>query len=192
MTQDIIEFDELLIRSKKGDIKSLELILSKLKPFIIKNCRSVYLKNYSMDDLVSISNLSIYNAIQYFDFKKSQHFFPYVIRSIKNNLNMEIRKASKNWREDSLEGRLDGSGEGFLNSGIEKSIEDEYIKSALVEELMKELSYEEKSLIDSIYYKDMTIHHYAEINKLEYKKCSNMKLKALKKMRKRAKSKKIK
>lgn len=183
MDENIIEFDELCKRAKSGDANAVWLIVLKLKPFIIKCSHSIYLKNYDSEDIISVANVALLRAIKCFKFDSNKRFFPYAIITIKNALSMEIRKAAKHWKESSLDNCLEQNGEGFTSYDNQKSMEEEYINKELVKLRLEVLNNEERKLIISIYYKCITITKYASINHFDYKKCSNMKLKALRKMR---------
>lgn len=184
MNENIVEFDELCKRAKSGDGNAAELITLKLKPFIIKCSHSIYLKNYDSEDIISVATVALLKAIKCFKLDSNKNFFPYAITTIKNALNMEIRKAAKHWKESSLDNCLEQNGEGFTSYDDQKSMEDEYINKELVRSRLEVLNKEEKKLIISLYYKGNSIAKYASINNLNYKKCSNMKLKALRKMKK--------
>lgn len=180
---NILEFDKLCSDAKNGNTDALKLIMEKLKPFIIKKSLNIHLKNYDIEDFISISNISLYKAIKCFDFKRKRNFFPYAIMTIKNNLNMEIRKASKNWMESSLDEHME-KGENVLLSSTERLMEDVLLNKQEILELMKVLTLEEKNIIVEVYYKNMSLADYARISKSDYKKCKNLKLKAIRKMRK--------
>lgn len=184
MNENIIEFDELCKRAKSGDGNAVWLITLKLKPFIIKCSHSIYLKNYDSEDIVSVATVALLKSIKCFKLDSNKNFFPYAIITIKNAINMEIRKAAKHWKESSLDNYLEQNGEGFTSYGDQKSMEEEYINKELVKSRLDVLNNDERKLILSLYYKGTTIVKYASINNLDYKKCSNMKLKALRKMKK--------
>ncbi|MFL0251987.1 sigma-70 family RNA polymerase sigma factor [Clostridium neuense] len=184
MKENIIEFDKLCKEAKNGDGDAVWLIIEKLKPFIIKCSHSIYLKNYALEDIISVANIALLKSIKCFKLDSGKHFFPYAIITIKNELNMEIRKVAKCWMESSLNNYLEVSGE---NSGIfssENSLEEDYIVKELIEARLKILSDEERKLIVSVFYKGVTLMEYSKFNNLSYKKCSNMKLKAMRKMKK--------
>lgn len=149
----------------------------------MKASRKIYLKNYDIEDFVSISIFSLYKAIKCFSLTDENHFFPYAIMSIKNNLNMEIRKASKNWRESSFEVYAE-KGEMTVSVDNETLIEDIFVNKEGALYFTKELNLEEKSIIISIYYDNLSMADYARINRIDYKKCKNLKIRAIRKMRK--------
>lgn len=184
MNENIIEFDELCKRAKSGDDNAALLITLKLKPFIINCSHSIYLKNYDSEDIISVAIVALLRAIKCFKLDSNKNFFPYAIITIKNALNMEIRKAAKHWKESSLDNCLEQNGDNFTSYDYQSSMEDEYIYKELVKSRLDVLNSEERKLIISLYYKGITIVKYASINHLNYKKCSNMKLKALRKMKK--------
>lgn len=184
MNENIIEFDKLCKEAKNGDIDAAWLITEKLKPFIIKCSHSIYLKNYDSEDIISVANIALLKSIKCFKLDAGKHFFPYAIITIKNALNMEIRKVAKYWMESSLSNYLEGNAENSTIFNSEKSLEEDYMVKELVEARLKVLSDEERKLIISLFYEDISIVEYSKCNNLEYKKCSNMKLKAMRKMKK--------
>lgn len=183
MNESIIEFDKLCRKAKSGDKDASWLIIAKLKPFMIKCSHSIYLKNYDLEDIISVATVSLLKSIKCFKLDSSKHFFPYAIMTIKNALYMEIRKVAKHWNENSLESYIEEKGESFIMYNDEKSIEENYIKKELIKSRLIVLDGEERRLIASLFREGMTIAEYARINNLEYKKCSNMKLKAIRKMK---------
>lgn len=184
MNETIDEFDKLCKKAKSGDISASWLIIMKLKPFIIKCSHSIYLKNYDSEDIISVANIALMKSIKCFKLGGTKHFFPYAIITIRNALNMEIRKVAKHWKEGSLDSYIEENGEGTAMCSNEESIEECYIKKELVKERIDVLNREERKLIFALFYGGISIVEYAKINNLNYKKCSNMKLKALRKMKK--------
>lgn len=184
MNENIIEFDELCKRAKSGDSNAVWLITLKLRPFIIKCSHSIYLKNYDLEDIISVATVALLKSIKCFKLNGNKNFFPYAIITIKNALNMEIRKGARHWKESSLDNYLEQNGEVITSYDDQKSIEEEYINKELVKSRLEVLNNEERKLIFSLYYKGTSIAKYASVKNLDYKKCSNMKLKALRKMKK--------
>lgn len=184
MNENIIEFDRLCKKAKDGDADASWLIIIRLRPFIIKCAHSIYLKNYDVEDIISVANIALMRSIKHFKLGGTKHFFPYAIITIRNALNMEVRMVAKYWKEGSLEGYIDKNGEGIGICGNQESIEERYVKKELVKKRIDVLNCEERKLIIALFYGGISIVKYAKINKLNYKKCSNMKLKALRKMKK--------
>lgn len=78
----------------------IEIMLDKYKPFINKICRK-YLNlaqkvGIELDDLIQIANISLINAIKYYDNNLKTTFYTYINKCIENNLLTEIRKELSN------------------------------------------------------------------------------------------------
>lgn len=180
-----IEIESLVKEAKNGCNVAKTEIIKRFRPFIIKRAKEVYIKNYDMEDLIQIGNLSILRAINNYNLEKG-NFVSYVTFAINNNFNYEIRRKSKERFESSLN-KVVEEGVEFLglisdNIDLEENIIEkekfEYLKYALME-----LRLDERELIVSVYIHEVKIKDYAEKNGIKYGTALKRKRTALTKLR---------
>jgi len=168
-----LELNSIVLRAKKGDNKAMTKIIEKFTPFILKQCKSIYIKDYEIEDLIQIGQMSLINAVKHFKIENKKDFAGYAICSIKNNYNCEIRQRCKFNYEISL-----NSSQNIYNMielfPSEEVIEDDYIYKMQVKQLysfLGKLTKEDKELIEWIYLKQKSIKSFAKIKDLRYETC---------------------
>ncbi|MCY6369048.1 sigma-70 family RNA polymerase sigma factor [Clostridium ganghwense] len=182
MNKDI----ELLVKkAKESDLKAKEELLNRFKPYVIKKARGIYIKNYDMDDLIQIGNISIMKAIDKYNLEK-ENFVSYVTLAINNNFNYEIRKMSKSRYDSSLNKVVEGDLEIIDIILEEENIEEDFIKKEKLNTVyiaLNKLNEKERKLIYSIYFKDIKLKEYALKEEIKYGTVLKRKTKILKKLR---------
>lgn len=180
-----LELNSIVLRAKKGDNKAMTKIIEKFTPFILKQCKSIYIKDYEIEDLIQIGQMSLINAVKHFKIENKKDFAGYAICSIKNNYNCEIRQRCKFNYEISL-----NSSQNIYNMielfPSEEVIEDDYIYKMQVKQLysfLGKLTKEDKELIEWIYLKQKSIKSFAKIKDLRYETCIRRKKVILLKLR---------
>lgn len=179
------EIENLVIQSKRGDKDSIEELLNRFTPYILKKSGEVYLKGYDRDDLMQIAYIYVLNCIDKYKIN-SNSFTTYVIRAIDNAFNYEIRKRAKDNYEGSLEWEnSDGvSLMEVLPSNL--NIEEECIKkeeSDLVIKLTEKLPMNYRNVIEEIFLKEISLKEYAEKYNINYSTAIKRKSRALKKLK---------
>lgn len=180
-----MELKELVLKAKENDICAKEELLIRFKPFIIKQCNKVYLKDYTFDDLIQISYLSLLKAIEKFNVK-NDNFIAYATISIKNNLNYLIRQNAKLNYEMSIF-KETGENIEFIDTlkyefQIEKSITHKETIKALIDGIIN-LPREERYIIESIYFRNKSLKNLsAELN-IKYITLAKRKERILKKLK---------
>ena len=144
---------DLLLKAKNNDSRSKEEIIKMYYPLIIKEAKTIYLKNKSFEDIVQIGVINLLHVIDVFDLSKNVDKFPsYALWAIKNGYKYLCRSQIKYNSEFSLNNvNEEGSelGDSIIDENI--NVEDTVIKSAVNENLhlaLKKLDYEERDLID--------------------------------------------
>lgn len=182
MNKDI----ELLVKkSKEGHLESKEELLNRFKPYIIKKAREIYIKNYDIDDLIQIGNLSIIKAIDKYNLDKG-NFVSYVTFSISNNFNYEIRKMSKTRYDSSLNKVIDDNLEIIDIVAWEENIEENFIRKEKLNNVriaLNKLNEGERNLIYNIYFADIKLKEYASKEGIKYGSALKRKTKILNKLR---------
>lgn len=182
MNKDI-EF--LVKKSKEGDLKAKEELLNRFKPYIIKKVREIYIKNYDIDDLIQIGNISIIKAIDKYNLDKG-NFVSYVTFAINNNFNYEIRKMSKTRYDSSLNKIIDENLEIIDIVTCEENIEENFIRKQKLNDIriaLNKLNKKERNLIYRIYFTDIKLKEYASKEGIKYGSALKRKTKILNKLR---------
>lgn len=182
MNKDI-EF--LVKKSKDGDLKSKEELLNRFRPYIIKKAREIYIKNYDIDDLIQIGDISIIKAIDKYNIDKG-NFVSYVTFAINNNFNYEIRKMSKTRCDSSLNKIVDDNLEIIDIITCEENIEEDFIRKEKLNHVkiaLNKLNKNERNLIYSIYFADVKLKEYAFKEGIKYGSALKRKTKILNKLR---------
>lgn len=180
-----LELNSIVLQAKKGDNKAMEKIIEKFTPFILKQCKNIYIKDYEIEDLIQIGQISLVNAVKNFKIEKKKDFTGYAICSIKNNYKCEIRQKCKFNYEISL-----NSSDNICNMiemlPSDEIIEDDYISKLDAQYLytcLAKLVKEDRELIEWIYLKQKSIKKFSEIKGIKYETCVRMKKTILMKLR---------
>lgn len=180
-----LELNSIVLQAKKGDNKAMEKIIEKFTPFILKQCKNIYIKDYEIEDLIQIGQISLVNAVKNFKIEKKKDFTGYAICSIKNNYKCEIRQKCKFNYEISL-----NSSDNICNMiemlPSDEIIEDDYISKLDAQYLytcLGKLVKEDRELIEWIYLKQKSIKKFSEIKGIKYETCVRRKKTILMKMR---------
>lgn len=176
----------LILKAKQGDKEAMEKILKEFEPLVYKTSISYYIYGYESEDIRQIARLTIIKAIDKFNVDLSNSFPAYVQKSIKNQMNKEIEKASKRYYENKLNNSIANSIQIKEIIDEDINISEDYIKKELNNNLFKaieQLNSEEKALLNSIYVEGNTLKAYAENLKLEYYKVRYMRDKVMEKLK---------
>lgn len=179
--------DEIFIKAKKGDTDAIQLILDSIEPFIISQCRKIFLQNYDFSDLKQIAYIAAIKAMQKMDISKSNSCKSYLMKCVHNSLKYEARKVLSKPRCNSLENK-DSDGITLTDKIMSaENTEDIVLKSLDNEKLKKafhSLNREDKDIIS--YYISNSyggLKTYADLYSLDYRNVRYKKDKALKQMR---------
>lgn len=181
---------DLLLKAKNNDSSSKEEIIKMYYPLIIKEAKTIYLKNKSFEDIVQIGVINLLHVIDVFDLSKNvDKFSSYALWAIKNGYKYLCRSQIKYNSELSLNNvNEEGSelGDSIIDENI--NVEDTVIKSAVNENLhlaLKKLDYEERELIDFLYISNdkPNLSRYCALKEKDYYYCCCLKKRALKKLK---------
>jgi len=178
---------EILVKkAKEKDEKSIETLLLKYRPFMLKQCKLTYLKDYEFEDLMQICSLSLLKAIEKYKLGNN-NFTTYVTNAIRNNLSYLIRqKARDNYTESLYKETGDGISimDGLKDEfSIENSVELKFNLEKL-KIVLKTLTPEELEILDWIYFKDNSLLDYSKVHNINYSTLRKQKERLLKKIRK--------
>jgi RNA polymerase sigma factor (sigma-70 family) len=171
-----------VLKAKSGDKSSLENILNKFTPVIIKYSSSIYLSSYSREDLIQEGYLYLVNIIKKYNPKRNR-FVVYASIALKNNYNYLIRQKARYNMELSYNnsiGQSDVNFECFLMDNL--NIEEKFIQSKNKKALysaLKNLDEKELDILIHYYFKELSIKSYAVKNNMLYHSCVNLKKTAL-------------
>lgn len=178
------EFERLVIKAKKGDKKSKEIIVEKLTPLIIKSIRRYYNNLNEFEELLQEGRVQTLQCIEDYDMDRNTYFIGYV-QAMLRFLYLNKHKAKKT---TSLNLKVGEDEEGELidlladDVDIEEEIIQEEIKGDLYKALDK-LTLRQKEVIYYFYFREMPIKEIGELLGIKYRTVVNTKTQALRKLR---------
>ena len=184
--------EELLLKAQNGDNNAKEEIIKSYYPLIIKECKKVFLKNTSFEDLVQIGILNLLKAINLYDLSRGIQSFPsYVFWSIKNSYASIMRSEIKFNEEVSLNNFCKDSDIELVDSLVDESfnLEESIVQSFSNKEVIlafEKLEPEEKDILSFLYLEreKPNLSKYCCLRNKDYYYCSKLKKRALKKLKK--------
>lgn len=177
----------LVISAREGDKNATAEILERLRPFIVKTSKSIFLNGYEIEDLIQIGYITLLKAIMKFKSDGNNKFLPYAISAIKNNYYYEIRKKCKLNAESSLNIKIQEDFEIIDNICSEENIEESLINKEINANLLGaigKLTEDEKDLIIQFYFIGNKMKDYAESHNINYTALAKKKGRILAKLKK--------
>ena len=185
--------EELIKKAKSKDNNAQEELINMYYPLIIKECKRVFLKNRTFEDLVQIGVISLLHALDLFDLsRRSKSFSSYALWSIKNGYITLIRSEAKYNDEISLNIPLFNAPdieiyESIVDENVD--VETEVTTSMISTEILSALNNlddEEREIINFLYIENESpnLSKYARFKNKDYYYCSCLKVRALKKLKK--------
>ncbi len=177
--------DELLEKSREGDINSKVELLNKLRPLIISSINKYYPNSRDYEDLIQDGNIVIIECINNYDISKGVYFLGYVKIMLKYNylqnhkikhmisLNTPVGDDNENEMIDLLQS-------GDLEP-LESLIVDEYNEN--VRNSLSVLAPRQKQIIFLFYIERLSIGVIAKNLNISYRTVVNTKTKAIDKLR---------
>ncbi|MGJ0841777.1 sigma-70 family RNA polymerase sigma factor [Clostridium tertium] len=178
--------NQLIVRAKHGDKKSMEEILKNFEPLVYKTSISYYIYGYSEEDIKQIARLTIIESVEKFNTDLSDSFPAYVQKCIKNKMYKEIEKATNKYYENKLNKEITNSIDVEEIIDKDTDVSEECIKKELSGILFKsieKLNKEEKALLNTIYVQGIILKEYSKRTNIEYHKLRYMKDKIMEKLR---------
>ena len=179
------KIENLVLLSKKGDTEAKEKLAEEFMPFILNLSKKSYVNGYEFEDLKNECYKTLFKCVQLYSVDRHR-FVAYATNAIKNSINHLIRTSA---RRDASEGpkalTLSDNLEHVLCYDID-FVEDELCEKILKKELrtaIKSLTYEEKELIELVYYKKYSLKRYADYRGISYSRAVSIKVKLLNKLR---------
>lgn len=180
--------EELVKRAKNSDKNAMEEIINKLKPFVNKLSYSTFIRGYDLEDLKQIGYISIINAVNKFNFSKSDNFLSYAMMAIRNNYFYEIRKRAKENINVSFDQTFDNGVDLTDILASDYNMEEELLHNIDLDKLSSSLNLllpEERKLISFIFKNGCgAIRKYAQLNNIKYQTCAKRKFSIIKKLQK--------
>lgn len=177
------EIETLVAGCKLGHNDAKEALITEFTPFILNLIKKSYVNHFEFEDLKNECYKTLFKCVKLYDLEKHR-FVAYATNAIKNTINYLIRSASNTTKNIptlalslNLEQKLPSK---------ENSIEDEILREISITEIKKiitTLTFEEKELINFIYYKNHSLKQYAEYKGLSYGKAVTMKNNILKNLK---------
>jgi RNA polymerase sporulation-specific sigma factor len=166
------EIETLVLKAKSGDKYSLEEVLNKFTPFIIKTARSIFISGMGMEDLIQEGYISVMKAVKSYDIYRNRSFIPYAVNAVKNNYFYMIRQKARYNSDISMQTSI---GEGItLGDTFEDDldIEEDYVCREDLTRLkaaLDKLTYEERCEILSYFNDDgKSLKQIAEDKSIKY------------------------
>lgn len=179
--------DEIFIKAKNGDTEAIQIILDSIEPFIISQCRKMFLHNYDFLDLKQIAYIAAIKGIQKMDIRMPESCKSYLMKCVHNSLKYEARKVLSKPRCNSIESK-DSDGITFIDKLMSPKNTEDLVLKSIDNELLKKafdsLNSEDKNIIS--YYISNSyggLKTYADLYSLDYRNVRYKKDKALKQMR---------
>lgn len=101
------EIEALVLKAKNGDKSSMDEVLNKFAPFIVKTARSIFIYGMDMNDLIQEGYISVMKAVNNYDFNKNSSFIPYVMNTVKFNYFYSIRQKTRFNSEISMQALIE-------------------------------------------------------------------------------------
>lgn len=168
MDYDYVE--NLVKESKDGIESSKEKLIEEFKPFIMNVCKRTFVHGYEFQDIENECYKILLHCIELYDLDKHR-FVAYATNGIKNSINYIIR-------HNVQYNNINGTSAQILTSEIEESLisgdmstEDILCTKCDHEQLnyaIHKLDEKESELINSIYYKGLSVRKYAQLKNLSY------------------------
>lgn len=183
-----MELEIIVDKAKNGDKASMEEIIMRFKPLIIKHAKSTFISGLDENDFMQMGYLTIIKAIKRYDKNKSNNFIGYIFYALRNNYFYEIRQKCRYKSEISLNKPI---GEGIeLGDELKDPSNLEYIvfhNECLykVFEVINSLPSDEKNLIKFIYIEQKSLVEYCKVKNINYNTAAKRKERILLKLKKK-------
>ncbi|NFI54974.1 sigma-70 family RNA polymerase sigma factor [Clostridium botulinum] len=181
---DLKYVEVLAKKSKHGDNLSKEKLIEEFRPFIRNLSRKTFIHGYDKYDIENECYKNLFKCLNSYNLEKHR-FVAYATNGIKNNLN-DLIKRSKN-RDNS-----EGSSALILSDNLEHTLPSNNLNLEeilcnkcdleILKTAIKNLTEEEKELIDFIFFKNNTVKLYSDLNNLCYSTAAKRKMDVVKKI----------
>ena len=190
---DFNKIEQLVKNSKNGCMSSKEILAEQFKPFILNISKRTFLHGYTMFDIQNECYYTLLHCIDMYNLH-SQTFVAYATNAIKHNIYDLIEKNKKrSFSEGAAALTLSDNLENVLpcqTFEFEDHIHQKNCINALCS-IFKELSCDEKEMIDFLYIKKRTLTSYSYWKNLSYSSARYKQRKLLKKLQQKMNKKHI-
>lgn len=176
--------EELVAKTKYGDLISKENLIKEFTPFINSLSKKTFIHGYEKSDIQNECFLTLINCISQYKLD-SHRFVGYATNSIKNRLCNLLNIDDK--RKD-IDGLFSLSDDIECNASLCHDMENdsiilEYQHLKLLSAIKNDLSDSEKHLINFVFFNKNTLINYAHHENISYVTASKRKKKVLKKLK---------
>ncbi|MEW8955355.1 sigma-70 family RNA polymerase sigma factor [Clostridium sp.] len=179
-----MELMDLIIEAKGGDLDAVNEIVKRFQGLIIKISRTIYIRGFEQEDLISMGNQSLIIAIKTYDLESSIRFEGYAYKVIKNNYYNEIRKVARYNHVMSLNNIIDEEDHEAMETLEDPYTLEEYVDKReifrIISEFLNNLSFNDRELL--IYYlrkSKGSLKEYSIKHEREYFSCIRRKNKLI-------------
>lgn len=164
--------ESLVLEAQNGNRASMQEVLNRFIPFIIKTASGIFISGMDMDDLIQEGNVSVIKAVMNYDPNKNNSFLPYVKNAVKFNYFYSIRQKARFNSEISMQTPIGEEIELGDTFEDDTDIEEEIIyeeEKTMLKAALDKLTYEERCEILS-YFNDegITLKKIAEERGIKY------------------------
>lgn len=179
------EINNLLEKSRKGDVSSKEKILKNLKPLIISSIERYYNKRQDFDDLIQEGYLVVLQCIENYDESKEVYFLGYVktmlkftyLNKHKEKTYLSLNIAVGNDGDEELINLLESQDDGPLDLAL--NLEE----SREIQKVLLNLTNRQREVIIGYYVEGLSIKEISKRLSISYRTVVNTKTRALEKMK---------
>ena len=167
---DFDYIETLVTRCKNNDEKAKEKLAEEFRPLIYNISKRTFIDGYNSHDIIQECYQSLFKSVSMYNLEKHR-FVAYATNAIKNNMGDLIKRIK-------TRKSTEGSDALSLHNDVEKefpeleiSTETSLCEMCEYEDLklaLKNLTEEEKELIDFVFYRNYTIKEYAYIKNMCY------------------------
>ena len=182
MNYDYIE--QLVTDAKDGNLKAKEDLINEFTPLIKTLSIKTFIHGYEKRDIKNECFVTLFNCIDKYNLS-SHRFVAYATNSIKNNLNVLLKKSDN---RKNIDGFFSLSDDIECNVSLcdymdKESLRLEYQHIKLLSAIKNNLSASEKHLIIFIFFMKNTLTNYAYYENISYVTASKRKKRVLEKLK---------
>ncbi|WP_027633466.1 sigma-70 family RNA polymerase sigma factor [Clostridium hydrogeniformans] len=149
-----MELINLVINAKHGEQDALYEIVKRFQGLIKKVARTIYIRGFDEDDLISIGTQSLIIAVKTYDLNSNTRFEGYAYKVIRNNYYNEIRRIARYNHVISLNATIDEDDHEAIDIIEDNYTLEEYMDKKdilkIVSDFLNNLGFQDRELL--IYY----------------------------------------
>ena len=167
---DYEKIENLVLQAKLGDSKSKEALAEEFTPLIINLSKKSFINSYEFADIKNECYHTLFRCVTIYNCS-NHRFVAYATNALKNTVNNLIRISNRRAPSEGPSAFiLDGNLEHTLYSeaiDMDDIMFDKFYKKKL-DKAVKNLSLNDRELIDYVYYKNHTLKSYSQLKGIPY------------------------